>query len=215
MIILYIFSYVCMYLFCMIVCCMITFFLYNACLIVMFVCDIDILITSISSFACFNIVILLVVWLSCSPWHVYSHFCISHSYWHDWFSILCIILFISTYCLFLLYTYFVYPVSCLVVCRYGWHTCSLFDYLFFVWLPVLCLTTCCMTTLLLCDACVVCPCGHTSILFTSKSLVSVDFVSLDLVFDMRLVTLLVSLTELVIRSIWYRCLKALWRRWTY
>ena len=58
---LHIFAYVCMYLFCMIVCCMITFFLYNACLIVMFVCDIDILITSISSFACFNIVILLVV----------------------------------------------------------------------------------------------------------------------------------------------------------
>ena len=54
--------------------------------------------------------------------------------------------------------------------------------------------------ILLCDACVVCPCGHTSIFFTSKSLVSVDFVSLDLVFDMRLVTLLVSLTELVIRS---------------
>ena len=67
-------------------------------------------------------------------------------------------------------------------------------------IPVLCLTACCMTTLLLCDACVACPCGAHIYPLTSNSLVSVDFVSLDLTFDMRLITLLVSSTELVIRS---------------
>ena len=42
---------------------------------------------------------LLVAWLSCFPWHVYSHFCISNSSWQDWFSLLYNILFVSTYCL--------------------------------------------------------------------------------------------------------------------
>ena len=56
------------------------------------------------------IVTLFVVWLSCFPGHVYSHFCISHSSWHDWFYLLYIILFISTYCLFLLYSYLAYHI---------------------------------------------------------------------------------------------------------
>ena len=56
-------------------------------------------------------------------------------------------------------------------------------------IPVNCLTTYCMTTLLLCDACVVCLCGIHIYPLTSNSIVSVDLVSLDLVFDMRLVTL--------------------------
>ena len=30
--------------------------------------------------------ILLLPWLFCSPWHVHSFFCLSHSSWHDWFS---------------------------------------------------------------------------------------------------------------------------------
>ena len=140
---LYIFSYVCMYLFYMIVCCMITFFLYNSCLVVMFICNIDILITSIDSFAYFNIVTLLVVWLYCSPWNVYSHFCISNSYWCDWFSLLCIILFISTYCLFLLYTYFVYLVSCLAcVYKLPTKTKTMKRSLTSLCLPCLCTTLC-------------------------------------------------------------------------
>ena len=79
--------------------------------LLLFIEDVHILIISIDSLTYFCIVILHVVWLSCFPWHVYSHFCMSHSYWCDWFSLLYIILFISTYCLFLLYTYLV---SCLV-----------------------------------------------------------------------------------------------------
>ena len=130
---------------------------------------------------------LLVEWLSCFPWHVHSHFCISHSYWHDWFSLFYIILFISTYYFFLLYTFFL---SCFLL-----SLCVDMD-----GIPVLCLIACCMTTLLLCDACVACPCGAHIYPLTSNSLISVDFVSLDLTFDTRLVTLLVSSTELVIRS---------------
>ena len=52
-----------------------------------------------------------------------------------------------------------------------------------------CMIACCMTTLLLCDACVVCLCGTHIYPLTSNSLVSVDLASFDLVFDMRLVTL--------------------------
>ena len=47
----------------------------------------------------------------------------------------------------------------------------------------------CMTTLLLCDACVAYLCGTHIYPFISNSLVLVDLVPLDLVFDMRLVTL--------------------------
>ena len=50
------------------------------------------------------------MWLSYFPWHAYSHFSISCSYWCDWFSLLYIILFISIYCLFLLYTYLAYHI---------------------------------------------------------------------------------------------------------
>ena len=47
----------------------------------------------------------------------------------------------------------------------------------------------CMTAILLCDACIACLCGTHIYPLTSNSLDSVDLVSLDLVFDMRLVTL--------------------------
>ena len=42
-------------------CCMITHFLYNACFVVIFICNIDMLITLIDSFVCFNIATLLVI----------------------------------------------------------------------------------------------------------------------------------------------------------
>ena len=54
---------------------------------------------------------------------------------------------------------------------------------------MLCMTTCYMTSLLLHDACVTCLCGTHTYPLVSKSLVPIDLVSLDLVFDMRLVTL--------------------------
>ena len=78
--------------------------------LLLFIGYIGMLITSIDSLTYFSIVTLLVIWLSYFPWHVYSHFCISRSYWCDWFSLLYIILFISTYCLFLLYTYLAYHI---------------------------------------------------------------------------------------------------------
>ena len=46
-----------------------------------------------------------------------------------------------------------------------------------------------MTVIILCDACIACLCGTHIYPLTSNFLVSVDFVSLDFVFDMRLVTL--------------------------
>ena len=85
-------------------------FICDTCLASMFICDVDMLITSIDSLTYFSIMTLLVVWLSCFPRHIYSHFGISHSYWHDWFYLLYIILFISTYCLFLLYSYLAYHI---------------------------------------------------------------------------------------------------------
>ena len=56
-------------------------------------------------------------------------------------------------------------------------------------IPFICMTTWCITVILLCDACIVCLCGTHIYPLTSNSLVSVNLVSLDLVFDMRLVTL--------------------------
>ena len=111
-------------------------------------------------------------WIGWGSTHAYSHFCISHLYWRDWFSLLYIILFISRYCLFLLYTYFLFSLCV-----------DMND------IPILCLVVCCITILLLCDACVVCLCGIHIYPLTSNSLVSGDRVPLDLVFDMRLVTL--------------------------
>ena len=70
-----------------------------------------------------------------------------------------------------------------------------------IFLPSLCvdmsdtlviyMTTWCRTAILLCVACIVCLCGTHIYPLTSNFLVSVDFVSLDFVFDMTLVTLFV------------------------
>ena len=56
---------------------------------------------------------------------------------------------------------------------------------------VICMTAWCITTLPLCDASIACLCGTHIYPFTSNSLVSVNFVSLDLLFDMRHVALFV------------------------
>ena len=56
-------------------------------------------------------------------------------------------------------------------------------------IPVISMTIWCMTAILLCDACNACLCGTHFYLLTSNSLVLIDLVFLDLVFDTRLVTL--------------------------
>ena len=113
--------------------------------LLLFIGDVYMLNISIDSLTCFCIVTLLVVWLSCFPWHVYSYFCISHSSWHHWFSLLYIILFVSTYC----------PFYYILI-------------LFILSLPSLCvdmseLPVLCMTTPLLCDCMLLIYVGHTSI----------------------------------------------------
>ena len=155
----YIFAYVYVYLFRMTVCCMITIFFFMLYVwLLLFFRDVHMLIISIDSLTCFCLVTLLVVWLSCFPWHVYSHFCISHSSWHDWFYLLYTILFVSTYCPF-----------CYI------------PILFILSLPSLCLDMSdipvfCMTALLLCD--VVCLYRSHIYPLTSNPLVSViSFIS--------------------------------------
>ena len=162
------FVYICLYLyvsFCMAACYMITLFLYVACLVI------------------------IVHWL----------------YWHvdyiDWFSYLllhsdssyCMIILLSLTCIFsFLYIFILASLILFVV--------YCFVYILFILsLPslcvdisdihFLCMIAWCMTALLLCDACVVCLCGTHIYPLISKSLVSIDLVFLDLIFDMRFVTL--------------------------
>ena len=160
----YIFAYVYVYLFRMTVCCMITIFFFMLYVwLLLFFRDVHMLIISIDSLTCFCLVTLLVVWLSCFPWHVYSHFCISHSSWHDWFSLLYIILFVSTYCP-LCYIPILFILSLPSLCV------DMSDIL------ILCMTTWCMTAFLLCD--VVCLYRSHIYLLTSNPLVSViSFIS--------------------------------------
>ena len=135
--------------------------LFSLCCMFGYYCSLEMfhmLIISIDSLTCFCLVTLLVVWLSCFPWHAYSHFCISHSSWHDWFYLLYIILFVSTYC----------PLCHIPI-------------LFILSLPSLCLDMSdipvfCMTALLLCD--VVCLYRSHIYPLTSNPLVSViSFIS--------------------------------------
>ena len=55
----------------------------DACLVIIFVWDIDMLIILIDHFDYPHILTLLAIWLLCSPWHVHSSCCLSHSSWHD------------------------------------------------------------------------------------------------------------------------------------
>ena len=96
-------------------------------------------------------------------------------YWHDLFSLLYIILFVSTYCPFCyIPILFILFLSSLCV--------DMSD------IPITCMIVWCMI-ILLCDACVVCLCGTHIYPLTSNSLVLVDLVSLYLIFDTRLVIL--------------------------
>ena len=150
----------------------------DACLAIVFVWGMGILIILIDPLAYPHILTLFSIWLLYSPWLVYSQCCLSlSSLYLDSF---CYILSWSSWSMLsLLYIHLYYHTSCLAVCRFGWY------------IHVFCMTVCCMTTLLLCDACVACLCGTHTYPLVSKSLVLLDFVFLDLVFDTRLVALFV------------------------
>ena len=146
-----------------------------ACLVIAFVWGIGMLIILIDHFDYPYKLTLRTIWLLCSPWHVHSFCCLSHSSWHVWFSWLYIIIIIMEHAILARYSsrlsYFM-----LRLCV------DLDD------IHVLCMTTYCITSFLLHDACVACLCGTHTYPLVSKSLVLVNLVSLDLVFDMRLVT---------------------------
>ena len=151
-------------------------FISDACLICVFVWDIDILIISFDPLVCVHISTLLTVWLLCSPWLVYSQCCSS---WHV-YSLCYILSWLTLSMPFILARY---------SSRLSYFLLSLCVDLYDIYL--LCITVCCMTTLLLHDACIACSCGSHTYPLISNSLVSIDFVSLDLLFDMRLITLIV------------------------
>ena len=95
------------------------------CLIIISICDVDILMILIDSLDCLSILILLLPWLSCSFWHVCSHYCISCRL-SDWLLCLYIILIVFEHdaCISIhliviacMCTWAIYHVLCLVVCR--------------------------------------------------------------------------------------------------
>ena len=172
-------------------CYMTTLFLHDAYLVVMFICDINMLITSIDSLAMIALLTLTCLFSFVSMW---------------------LILFIVYYFVHLnrLSIFVVYS-SCLS------YFLSLFLDLNDI--PTLCMTVCCMTTLLLLDACISCQCGTHMCPFISNPLVSINHVSLDLIFGMRLVALFALWSswwfEVGSSDGLYLCLGAFWRRPTH
>ena len=102
--------------------------------------------------------------------------------------------------LYLIHLDIIVSIFCILSCLFEhiFYTCYI-SILIIIFLPslcvdmsdilVICMTAWCMTTILLCDACIAYLCGTHIYPLTSNSLVLVDLISLDLVFDMRLVTL--------------------------
>ena len=108
--------------------------------------------------------------LSCSFWYVYLHYCIS--YLSRYIDFLYCTLFWSFFIMLFILVVYLYCLSCFF---FGLHVDM--DDIF-----VLRMTVYYMTSLLLCDACIACLCGTHIYPFISNSLVSIDLVSLDLVF---------------------------------
>ena len=139
--------------------------------LLLFIRDVHILIISIDSLTYFCIVTLLLCdYLTFLDMHILIFLYLVHIGVID--SLYCILSCLSQYIVYSYYT----PI------------------LLIIFLPSLCVAmsdilVICMTAILLCDACVACLYGTHIYLFTSNSLVSINLVSLDLVFDMRLVTL--------------------------
>ena len=109
-------------------------------------------------------------WLSCSFWYVYLHYCIS--YLSRYIDFLYCTLFWSFFIMLFILVVYLYCLACFL---FGLHVDM--DDIF-----VLRMTVYYMTSLLLCDACIACLCGTHIYPFISNSLVSIDLVSLDLVF---------------------------------
>ena len=127
--------------------------------LLLFIRDVDMLTTLIDSLACFNIRLFLL---------------------YDYLALLDVYILIFVYLIHIGVIDYLYCIlSCFLLSLCG----DIND------IPVICMTGWCMTALLLCDACISCLCGIHIYPLTFNSLVSIDFVSLNLVFDMRLVTL--------------------------
>ena len=109
---------------------------------------------------------------------MYPHCCLSHSSWYV--SSLCYILSWSSLSMYIHLDYHVSYLACL----YIW-----LIYLLFVWLLVVWLLFFYVTTY------VACLCGTHAYPLISDSLILVDLISLDLIFDMRLVTLFILWLE--------------------
>ena len=105
------------------------------CLIVISICDIDILMILIDSLDCLSILIFLLPWLSCSFWHVCSHYCISCRF-SDWL--------ICLYSILIIFEYVVF-----ITIHLDCHSL----YVDMSDISILCLTVCCMTALLCVIAC--------------------------------------------------------------
>ena len=150
--------------------------IFDAWLVIVFVWDIDMLIILIDPFDYPHILTLLVVWLLYSLWHVHYSYCLSHSSWHVWFSWLYIIMIIMEHAILARYS-----------SRLSYFLLSLCVDLDDI--HVLCMTVCCMTSLFPCDCMSCLSMRDTYLSFYSKSLVSVDIVFLDIIFDVRLVAL--------------------------
>ena len=105
-------------------------------LITIFIWDIDMLIILIDSLDCLSILILLLPWLSCSFWHVCSHFYISCCLSVDSFA--CILSWSSLSMLSLLLF--------ILIVIFSFSLCVDMDDILALYL-----IACCMTALLLCD----------------------------------------------------------------
>ena len=152
------------------------FFLYDAYLAIMFICDIDMLTTSIDSLVCFNIrLFLLYDYLALLNMYILIFVYLIHIGMID--SLYCILSYLSQHIVYSCY------IPILLIIFLPGLCVDMSD------IPVICMTTWCMIAILLCDACITCLCGTHIYPLSSNSLVSVDLVSIDFVFDMRLVTL--------------------------
>ena len=147
---------------------------YFICLIDISIWDIDMLMILIDSLACLSKLIWFLPWLSCSLWHVCPNYCISCLSW-CWLSCLYIIMehaTLGTYSSWVSYFLISWSVD--------------LDYIY-----LLCMIAWCTTALFLYDACIACLCESHTYPLISNFLVSIDLISLDLIFHMRLVALFV------------------------
>ena len=120
----------------------------DACLVIVFIWDIDMLITLIDYLACLSIVTLILPWLFCSS-HMYRLTVIYHSTWCVDYSA-CIL----SWSFFSMISLLIF----ILIAIFSFSLCVDMDDI-----SALCLTACCMTALLLCDCMLLVYVGRTSI----------------------------------------------------